>query len=279
MKLPLPFVWNSRTITETTIKRPGTEAIADCKDKVASDDLYGGLAIFATGCLSALVDDDGKEISDKSTIKQVVMAMPYRDVEFVLIQAMIKTGLDDVIEGIYPCPRCKKEYIPADPDPEYNKNDPEHNSDDADRISKLKTIFLASPREFLIELETPVDTIDAETDEVINSVTSVKLRDPTMDDMIRAARKVGIGNEERFNAATYAECTVECNGQKVDKKWKNEWGTWLYDRIDFSDSKKIKSEMRKYGTKSTVERVCRYCGRKWEAEVDTGSFFASGLVG
>jgi hypothetical protein len=278
VKLPLSFIFNGKLISEVNVKRPGTEAIADCKDKMQDDDFYGGMAIFAAGSIAGLIDSDEKEIIEKSTIRQAVQVMPYRDVEFVLLQAMIKTGIDDVIEGIYPCPRCKKNYIPADPDPEYNRNDPEHNSDDADRISKLRTVFLAgNPREFLIEFETAVETIDADSDEVIDRVESVKLRDPIMDDMIRAARKVGIGNSDRFNSAIYAEATLECNGQKVDKKWKNEWGTWLYDKIDYTDSKRIQAEMRKYGTKTSVERTCRHCGKKWEAEVDTGSFFASGL--
>lgn len=279
MKLPIPFVHLGRLIADVEIKRPGTEAIADCKDKMQDDDFYGGMAIFAAGTLTSLSDDDGNAITDKQGIKAAVLNMPYRSVEWILLQSMIKTGLDDVIEGIYPCPKCKKPYISADPDPEYNLKDPDHNSDDADRISKLKTIMLDKPREFLIELATKVETQDADTDEVIDSVESVKLRDATINDMVRAARKVGVSNSDRLNAAIYAECTIEVNGKKVDKKWQNEWGTWLYDRIDYSDSRKIQAEMRKYGTKATVERVCRACGRKWEAEVDTGSFFASGLVG
>ena len=235
------------------------------------------MAIFAVGSIASIIDSDGGSIDDKSTIKGIVNAMPYRDVEWLMIQAIIATGIDDVVEGIYPCPRCHTEVMSSEPDPLFNVNDPEHNDDDADRIRKLKTTICAAVRDFTIELEVPVQKIDADTDEVMEEVNAVKLRDPILDDMIRACRKVGMSNAERLNAAVYAEATLTVNGVPVDRKWKNEWGTWLYDRLDFADTRKVREEVQRYGLKSTIEKRCPKCKKVWEAEVDTGSFFASGL--
>lgn len=277
MKLPIPFEHLGQVFTDVEIKRPNTDAIAECKDKIRAGNTYGGMAIFAAGSIANL-SGDSKTIEEKQDIRKAVNDMPYCDVETVLIQSVIASGIDDVIEGIYPCPRCKEDFIPADPDPDFDPDDPDHNWDEADRIRNLKIISAKEVgRTFTVELATPVQKIDAESKEVIETFETVELRDVTMDDMIRAERKVGLSNEDRFNSAVHTEATVKVNGQSIDRKWKGEWGTWLYDRIDYGDTKKIQEELRKFGTQALVQRTCRHCGKIWEAAVDTRSFFASGL--
>lgn len=266
----IPFESNGKTITGANIQAPITQTIAQTLER-AREDVYGAMSLLAVGSVASLIDEDGREISDRAQIKAIMQVAPFRNIEAINIKGLLASGVDDVIEGAYPCPKCKKVHYTAEP----NNEDPEN--DDADRIRRLKMNIPDAVPFIFIELTEPIEKVDADTGEVLESIDSLKLRSPTVDDLTRAANRVGINNPTILNCVTYAQATLEVNGKKTDQKWKSEWGQWVYERLSRTDTRKIKDEIARYGLDTTMEHICRGCGKKWSAEVDTGSFFATGL--
>lgn len=270
-KLPLPFMFGGKKIVSADIQKPINKVIAQTRAKAQDDDSFGAQVILATGSTAKLIDGDGKEIEDRKQVELAFIAGPFRNVEFAILQGLLATGIDDVIEGIYPCPKCKKVQYSNEPD----NSDPDH--DDADRVRKLKIVIAPDVMEIYHDLEDPVEIIDADSGEVQETISSVRLHQITAEDLIKASRRVGTGNAVTFNAVSFALATMEVNGKKVDKKWQAEWGQFVYERMGIGDIRAIQKQTMSYGVKQTVKRTCNQCGKVWEAEVDTGSFFASGL--
>lgn len=269
-KLPEPFVFNGKTFVSFEPQKPVNKVIAQTRARAQEDDSFGAQAVLAAGSVGRLIDDADKEVEDRKQIELAMNASPFANISYIMVQGLLVSGVDDVIEGVYPCPRCKTVQYSADPD---NANP---DDDDADRIRKLKVVCSPKVRTIKYDLEDPV-VIESEEGEAVQTVNSVTLRPPTTEDLVRASRRVGIKNATTLNAVAYSLATIEVNGSAVDRKWQGEWGQMVYERMTKSDMIAIQKEVRKYGLKTTVKRICHQCGKEWDAEVDTGSFFASGL--
>lgn len=269
MRLPIPYVFNGRRIVGYKIQAPKTRVLGDAREKAQKGDAYGSMAEIVKGSLASLQTEDDRDISVSDEIEKAVKPMPYKNIDHIVMDAIIASGVEDGIEGVYTCPLCGHKII--------MEFDPEDES--CDRISTLKVNYSESGAPFTIVLTEPIEIQDADTDEVLQRIESLTMRYPTLDDVQRAYRSVGSVNSVSLQLQTYANATIAVGGAEVDQKWRAEWGMFVFERIRMPDMRAIGKEIEKYGRSTTVDRHCPSCGKRWKAEVNTAGFFASGLQG
>jgi hypothetical protein len=62
-----------------------------------------------------------------------------------------------------------------------------------------------------------------------------------------------------------------------DRAWKEAMGVRVFEKMDAIDTAKITDAMKRYSINVSKERVCLKCHHHWDAPLDFGNFFASGL--
>ena len=144
-------------------------------------------------------------------------------------------------------------------------------------IGPTLAVRIITYRETVHPFEEPIEI--KSKGEVIEMIENFEIRYPTLADCMKAEARLGHSDTIRTQFNIYAEAIEKVNGQEADAKWKNRYGMLLFENMrNFrTDFKKIDSSMSKYGMKMQIEKQCPKCGKQWEAEVNTSSFFESAL--
>lgn len=256
MRLPIPFEHNDNIIDDLEVKAPVSGLLADTSRAVDEGNYYSALLVLLSGTIQEY---------EPSEAKRLIKNMPYRTAEWLSLQTILKISPDDGFEGIYRCPRCGHEMVT-------NYDD---DVDTRDFISQLYIGYADDIESIKLELEEPITRTSR--GEVVDSVSSITLRHPTIDDCIKAEQKVGTKDPGKTQFAIYANAITEINGQSVNDKWKKAHGMNLFERMPVPALSSIGNDVSKYGLSSTIEKTCRKCGKTWQARVNTSNFFESAL--
>ncbi len=259
MILPIPFEFGGKLYREAELRRPSGAVQADARKAADKGEVYEAMIVFVGGCLESL---EGQ--TDRAQLRILTREMPYADGEYLAIQAMIKAGAADDIEGVYPCPRCHRQLI--------------IDAGGQDKISDLPVRQVEEPPLIVAELETPAVVEKADGEELFR-LDSLALGIPTLGMLSKAFARYGFADQVRLQFAAYVEATVKVNGQAPDGRWRTTWGMMAFERMDATDVNRITRQIREFGMETTLARTCPSCGKEWRAEVDTAGFFASGLRG
>lgn len=260
-KFLIPVHYKGKVYTEGDLIKPRGGVLADA-EKSANDMI--GIVKLVSGCLSSIVSLDGETISNKNEIENIVRQMPYQTAEYLAMKVFVNRS-DGAVEQIVPCPRCKEEYI-------Y-----EWISDEIDnriRFDEFEVNTYEGDDDIVISisLDDPIEIVNAKTKEVIQRVEDMAFRMPTMNDGISASMKYG-NDPSRRQYQMYVSALTRINGNEIDIAYRNTWGMWLFDRMNWDDIKKISDQVKKYGIVKTKNRTCDHCGKVFDFIVDTSNFF------
>jgi len=264
VRILIPYEWAGHAWNEIELERPRGGLIADTKKVADGGDYYSAMLTFIAGSCSSMSSEDGHVETDRASLKNTIREMPYQDVEWAVLRILIMAGNEDAVEGMYECPRCSGQLV----------CEGEH----ADRITDLQVVEATSGDQISHEMKYPVEIRDRDKN-LITSAKVVEMRWPTLRDCIVAYGRQGIADTARFQFAIYAQAITKVDGEPVDDRWRTRWGMMLFERMDILDINSLTKIIRSKGQQTTLIKNCPKCGKSWEAEVDTGRFFASGLRG
>lgn len=274
MRLPLPIHKADKIYTEIEVIKPKGSVIADTKKIADAGNVFSAMRTFISGCTEAIIMDAGDIIKDNVAIKQLVAAMPYRSAEWVSLKIMLGYDEDDGIEGIYKCPRCGKDLICE------LKKIGDEDVDTRDFISQLEVVYLeGGAKTFRVDLKEPFSIVEAGTRDVIQRIETLEMIHPTIANCEIAYSRFGQTDDVRLQFGIYAEALTHVNGVEVDAKFRNRYGTYIFENIrDIKhDLGAIQNEIKRYGLDPLVRKTCMACGKEWMVPVNTSNFFASGL--
>jgi len=271
MNLPVPiFSENIYDVIEYT--KPKNKVITKAYEVAEKGNLFHAILELIAGCTVSLMSIDGDIIDSPGQIKKLIGAMPYMSAEVVGMKILATLNDNDVIEGMYVCPRCSTKVI--------SEYDPELEIDTRDRVSDLPVICMEKneyDNEIIINLDDPVRFMNKRTGEQIETVNNFSIRYPTLNDCIIAGRNMQPGHEARVQLQLYTQAMIKVNGEEVKKNWVSVWGKMLFDEMYTADINKLGDAMQKYGLKKELEKMCHNCGKVWYPPVNTSNFFALGL--
>lgn len=268
MQLYTPIFFGGKVYVEAEIKKPTPGVLADAHRLMGENKLGSALLAFVSGSIESLTDKEGKIEIKKDQIKIICRDMKQRCIEDIAIDIMLSLDSEDAIEGVYNCPRCHKQKVCESRD----------GIDTRDYISELEITYFDKEEDYCeIELTEPYER--KEKDEVVEVITTLGFKYPTITDYIQCSARYGTKDEIRVQYALYVECLQNVNGVEIDKQWKNRHGMYMIEnlknvKIDLS---KISTEINKYGRNNKVKKTCEFCGKEWMAFLNTANFFVSGL--
>jgi len=273
MKLAVPIFSNDGEIyNEVETRKPKSKVLTRAYEVMQKEGAFSAMVEFLSGCISSITSIDGKIIDNPNLIRRLSGLMPYVSAEAVSLEIIGTLNKDDVIDGIYTCPRCGEKII--------GEYDPRTGLDTRDKVSDLGVSMLKE-NEYINEIavtpEEPVKFYNKKTGEVIQTVEHFSVRYPTLNDCIISSRGMQKGEEVRVQLKIYSQSLLKVNGEIADDKWKKMWGNLLFDELYPEDIAQIGNILQNLGIEKTVEKVCNNCGKVWEATVNTSNFFASGL--
>jgi hypothetical protein len=275
MNLPVPKTIANSLYVGCEVQAPSLDCIAKARSS-ADSTYFPALRILCAECVKDFITEDGKIISDPVSIKSIIPKLPFKSAEFIVMQSLLlQNEDDDSIEGYYPCPRCGQENIS-----EY-RNDDGIEIDTRDHISEFKIGYFDpynDNEEIHVELTDPVVISDKGDDgDVLLEVNDFDVVIPTLENCIIAEAKVGIKDPLILQLAIYVEAMTKVNGQKVDAKFKKQWGMFFLGKIRTAkkDIGALSDEINKYGIIRKVKKTCKKCGKVWEPTPNTSNFFAS----
>lgn len=271
MKLPVPIFCDDKIYNMVEIKRPRTHVITKAYEAIQKGNLFRATLEFISGCIETI--SDGEEIIDTpAKIRQLCFSMPYMSAEMIAIKSMSMINKDDVVEGVYSCPRCQTKYI--------TEYDSILDIDNRDKISELEIINMPQENynnKIEINLDEPIKLINKQTKEILQEINSFSIKYPTLKECINAGQNMQSGQEAKVQIKLYIDSLIEINKTIITKQWTATWGKIFFDNLYPEDLGKIGETMQKYGLKRTVKRECNNCGKVWEANINTSNFFVSGL--
>jgi hypothetical protein len=278
-KFPIPFKIDDTLYHSCDVDAPNAGVLADTRKAADVGDRFNSTLVFLTGCVKSIISDD-TVITDRQAIKSALRRVSYRSAEVIALKAILQVHDDDGIEGVYPCPRCGYHVIS-----QIVEENGEVISDTRDFIGNLDIEYMTdyvdgfgivlSEPVYLINMKTNEPMLDLKTQQQV-SMSSMKLRHPTLGDCIEAQAKQGTSDEMRLQFRIYVEAMIEIDGQPADKQFKEKYGMMLFERIkDVNDLGKISKEVHKYGIARRVDKHCPQCGKDWKAGVNTSNFFES----
>jgi hypothetical protein len=250
--------------TEATLGKITGGALADAQAAAEGGDYFKAVLALLAVVVAEVIDEKGVAETDRAQVKTIVREMPSIDAEYLSTEALSLSGGEDYIEGIYRCPRpgCDGEIISE--------------GDGADKISDLETVYAEEPDEPIdMSLASPVRIVNTRTGALLVDVTTLVLRQPVVRDYIRAFSKVGMKDQLRYQYAAYAEAILLVNEEKVDDKWRNTWGSFVFEKMERADLSEVGRRIRSKGLQTRLPKTCPKCGKRWDAEVSTAGFFAS----
>jgi len=272
MRLPLPKRIKDVLYTEAEVSEPTVNAAIETQKMAKSGSFFQSLRAFCNSCVDEFKTSDGQSITDPISIKSIIPKLPFKTVEYLALQAVLKhNDGDDGIEGMYPCPRCGHDVIA-----EYSDRDGVI-IDTRDHISKLTVKYSDDEQgPITVDLATPVLIQDKVTNEVIEEVKSLTIEAPTLEKCIAAEGKTS-SDRIRLQLAIYVECLIAVNGQPIDSRYRDAYGMYIFGNIRSikKDLKVLSDSINQFGLDTSVEKECPKCGKVWRAQVNTSNFFAS----
>jgi hypothetical protein len=272
----IPIICGDVEYNEIEVTRPDGGVIADSNKLLNEKKYYDAMKVFLSGCITTLMDSEGNIIEDKKRIKLISGSIPFKVVEDCIIEiAKCMNPDDDGVEGIYQCPmsgcghKIKAELTDED--------------DTRDFLSDMKYIVYDENnddrKELKIQFDPHVEILDESTKKVHQTIDSIVMRHPTLDDCIRASSKEGFFDEARLQYRIFIEAITKVNGEEIEKKWKTRNGMSMFLSVknirNISDITARTSSG--FGYDASVEKICPSCGKRFSVEVDTASFFYSAL--
>lgn len=275
MRLPIPVEINNVLYVDAEVQAPTLDCLTETR-KIAEDGrFFQSMRVFSNGCIKSVTTDSGQIIEDQIALKSVITKTPYKTIEHLAIRSlMVHNDDDDGVEGYYPCPRCGKESIS-----EY-RNDDGVIIDTRDHISSLSVGYFDpynDNREITVVLTEPVIIKDRGNNDVFLEIKDFTVEIPTLEQCIVAESKVGNSDPIKLQLAIYVEAMKKVNGEKIDNKFKNEFGLFFLGKIRTAktDFGKLAESINKYGLNRTVEKTCVKCGKVWRPTINTSNFFGS----
>jgi hypothetical protein len=274
MELAVPIFKDGKIYNEVEIKKPRNSVISKAHECISKNKIFTAMVEFIAGSIESISSIEGDNIDSFSEIRKLCLKMPYLSADNVAIEIMLLIEDDDAIEGVYECPRCHHKVV--------TEFDATTDEDTRDHISDLKVFFMKDiledyKNQIDIELENPISIKNARTNEILDSVESLTLRYPTLEDCILAQRTIKGDNDVTLQLAIYLKALVAVNGEPVNQKWLSVYGDLVFGKMLPTDTKKIGNEIKKYGMEKTSEKFCPKCNKVWRAVLNTSNFFVSGL--
>lgn len=264
MKLPYPFFSGQRLLTDIRLRVPTGGTLADARKVAGEGNPYQALLVYVAGSVEALEDSQGQETEGRDQLKTVLRACPWGLAEWIAFQSMLLAGASDEVDIPFVCPRCDAHH---------------YREDDPIKISSLKIQSLGEVPEISVAFASPVEFKDARTGDVVETVSSMKFRLPSIGDCIRAAGIAGVSNDTRLQYAAWAEAIIAVNGTDIDQAWRAAYGSQSFERMSMPDVRLVAKAMAEWSIDNTVEAYCPSCGKQYRQVIPTGSFFASALRG
>lgn len=271
--LPIPIQSNSGNVYDAaSIVRPKPKILADANKIAKTGDQYTALLIIMNGSVVALYGDD--DITDSGQIKALLRKMPFVTFNYLMVEVLMLNDLDDGVQGSYPCPICNQpvlaQYIPSEVDGE------EPQLDTRDFIGDLKVSFMTDYVEsFTIELTKEVSITNADTQEVLTSVSMIEMVWPTIGMCINAYHRLGLGDEMRLQMNIYAQAVKSVNGGIVDDRWSRLYGQMIFENIHYpvKDFGSISKKLNEWGRSTKIRKHCPSCQHDFSAHINTSNFF------
>lgn len=268
MNLPIPIFHNGTVYEEVEVTKPKAGVLADTAEYIEKGDVFNGMLVFISGSVTEVKAE--KPVVAKEMIKTLIRRLPFRSAEVLAINILMQLSVDDGIEGIYECPLCHEK--------QFATKDDEADIDSRDFIRNIPIKSMTEHKEtFTVALQEPVEIKDARSDQPLEIIESITMHHPTLQDTIRAYHKQGSSTTMRRQLAIYTESLEKIGDEEVDTPLRNLWGMYIFEKMDIASLNEIGITIAQYGMSGTVEKVCKECGRKWNAELDTSNFFVSGL--
>lgn len=268
MKLPIPIFHNGTIYDEVEAIKPKAGVLADTAEYIEKGDVFNGMFAFISGSVTEIKAE--KPVTSKEMIKMLIRRLPFRSAEVLAIDILMQLNIDDGVEGIYECPLCHEKSFAI--------KDDKVEIDSRDFIRNIPIQSMSDYQEtFTITLRDSIEIKDARNEQPLYNVESITMQHPTLQDTIRAYHKQGNVTAMRRQLAIYTEALIKINDEIVDTPLRNLWGMFIFEKIDIASLNEIGSIVSQYGMSGTVEKVCKECGKKWDAELDTSNFFVSGL--
>lgn len=264
MKLPYPFENGDRLITSVELRKPNGGTLADARKHAENGDVYQALLAYVAGSVAALVSSTADIIEGREPIKAALRGLPWTLAEWIAFRSMVLAGAEEELDFAYQCPRCGA-----------TRYEEEHPIKVTDLVIKESD----APPTALAELPDPIEFKDAKTKEVIESVSTIKFRLPTVGDCISASSSVGNTDDTRLQYAIWAKAIIEVNGTAIDHKWRGTWGSQLFERMEIDGLRAVTKALGEWSIDSTVPATCKKCGKSYKQGVPTSTFFASALRG
>ena len=268
MKLPIPIFHNGSVYDEVEAIKPKAGVLADTAEYIEKGDVFNAMLVFISGSVTEIKAE--KPVVEKGMIKTLIRRLPFRSAEVLAMDILMQLSVDDGIEGIYECPLCHEK--------QFSTKDEEADVDSRDFIRNIPIQSMTDRDEtFVIALQEPIEIKDARNDQPLEIIESITMHHPTLQDTIRAYHKQGSSTTMRRQLAIYAEALEKIGDDEVDTPLRNLWGMYIFEKMDVASLNRIGVTIAQYGMSGTVAKVCKECGRKWNAELDTSNFFVSGL--
>lgn len=272
MYLAVPIFVDDKIYNQVETKKPRTGVITAAYEKGVKGNIFRAMLEFTSGCIENITSTDGDVVENPVKIKRLCADMPYISAEVIAIKVMAEINEDDVVEGVYSCPRCGTKII--------TENDIELGVDSRDRISEIETVCMEETEynnTIVVELSDPVKINNTKTGEALEVIERFEIRYPTIQDCISAAENMQDGQEVRVQLKIYVNALLSVNGKPIDRKWIANFGKLLFANMYPKDMSPIGNALQKYGLNKVVDRVCYKCHKEWKAPINTSNFFALGL--
>jgi len=262
-RLAVSFSYMGKVWEQFEAGRSTGGVLADAQREAQQERLYGAMYAYVAGTVKALAAADGTVEEGRNRIREVCRQMPWVSAEQVALRTLLASGGHDSVEGIYACPRCGREVVSE--------------GEEADRISELTIAEGALDETMPLKLAYPIEVKDNKGETVV-SAASITFRRPSLSDCMAANVFFGLNDEVRLAYRINVESIEAVNGAAVDKKFRNTWGMYLFDRMDGDDLQTLAEWQASAGFQTRVMKRCRKCGKTWEVQLSTMGFFASGLT-
>jgi len=269
MKLPIGVELDGAIYTDAKIRRAESLVIAKTTEEAERGNPYSAILEWNVGITESLSGDAGT--IEGADIRRALRFMPFESSFALACYGMAETKKDDSISGEYACPKCGS-IVKA----ERGESDGIE-FDDTDHLYALDIETLDDPREGIaLTLQYPVELKRRDSGDVIETVESLVMDWPTLDQAIRAKQKCPDA-EMRMQFALYSSALRSINGKTIDASWKATFGIRLFEKMDADDTAELNDIMKRYSVNVTRERICMKCKTHWDAPIDLNGFFASGL--
>jgi hypothetical protein len=267
IKLPIPVLDSNSKIISAEIKKPRGGVLADTSLAMESGNVYKAMQVLLQGCISKLEWEDGNIVEDSFRIKQIVGNIPYKTAEFLCIQIFLLRVDDDGVDAIYECPRCGHRVI----------TEKINDFDTRDHISDLEIQFCNNDF-FTIKIDPAVEIVNKANNEPVEIIDSITMRHPTLNDCIKALGRCNPNDKIRLQYNIWAEALTKVNGNDIDNKYRNRWGTLIFEYMeDEKAQNEIAENTTMYGFNPELDKICSNCGKQYKAVLPTASFFSTAL--